>query len=145
MLLSEDRVKNAVIVQLAKMGYLPVRIKAIRERGVDIVARHRRYGRYFLVEVKGDPSKNVKSPGAGRDVHFIYSVGQLMTRIVPERGYYYGLAYPISYRKLVMHRLPSALMKKLHIHLFFVSESLRVEVVKWREVRGVPRKSKLPD
>jgi hypothetical protein len=135
-LLSEDQVKNAVIANLASIGYMPTKIKTLREHGVDITARHHRYPRYFLVEVKGDPPQNVKSSRSGREVRFLQSLGQLITRIQPERGYYYGLAFPSSYRDTVTRRLHPALLKKLHLHLFFVNGGLGVEHVRWRDLAG---------
>jgi hypothetical protein len=86
------------------------------------------------VEVKGDPPKSAANLNSGREVRFIQSVGQLITRIHPERGYYYGLAYPSSYRNLVTRRLYPALLKKLKIHLFFVDSKLNVEHLTWREL-----------
>jgi hypothetical protein len=134
MRLTEDRVKNAVIVKLASMQYVPHTIRSISEHGVDITARHQRYGRFFLVEVKGDPSESVKSPKSGREVRFLLCLGQLITRIQPARGYYYGLAFPSTYRDMVMRRLHSSLLKKLQIHLFFVDARLSVEHLTWRDL-----------
>ena len=132
--LTEDRVRNAVIAKLASMHYLPRAIRSMSEHGVDIIARHQRYGRYFLVEAKGDPSDAVKSTRAGREVRFLQGLGQLITRIQPERGYYYGLAFPSSYREIVMRRLQPALLKRLKVHLFFVDNRLRVEHLTWRNL-----------
>ena len=134
MRLTEDRVKNAVIANLASMNYLPRAIKSHSEHGVDIKARHQRYGRFFLVEVKGEPSDGVKNTRSGREVRFLQALGQLVTRIQPERGYYYGLAFPASYRDLVTRRLHPALLKRLQIHLFFVDDRLRVEHLRWRDL-----------
>ena len=102
--LTEDRVRNAVVTKLASMKYRPHAIKSRSEHGVDIKARHERFSRYFLVEVKGEPSDGVKSASAGREVRFLQGLGQLITRIQPERGYYYGLAFPSSYRDTVLRR-----------------------------------------
>ena len=136
MALSEDQVKNAVIPVLAKLGYLPTKLKTITEHGVDIIARHAKYPRYFLVEAKGDSSKEAKYPGSGREVRFLQSVGQLVTHIQPSRGYLYGLAYPSSYRSVVTRRLHPVLLKTLQIHLFFVDTKLRVEHLTWRDLKA---------
>jgi len=132
--LTEDRVRNAVVTKLASMKYRPHAIKSRSEHGVDIKARHERFSRYFLVEVKGEPSDGVKSASAGREVRFLQGLGQLITRIQPERGYYYGLAFPSSYRDTVLRRLHPALLKLLKAHLFFVDDRLRVEHLTWREL-----------
>jgi hypothetical protein len=115
---------------------MPTKLKTATEHGVDITARHTKYGRFFLVEAKGESGKGAKALTSGREVRFLQSVGQLVTRIQPERGYYYGLAYPSSYRSLVTRRLHPALLKVLHIHLFFVNSKLQVEHLTWREVRA---------
>lgn len=135
--ISEDVVKNAVLIHLGKHGYRPASIKTISEHGVDIVVRKQNYGRYFLVEVKGDPSPKAAHPNSGREVRFVYSLGQLLTRINPDRGYYYGLAYPSSYRELALRRLKyPSLLKKLKIHLFFVDEKRRVEDLTWKDLNS---------
>jgi|SRR2546426_3786900 len=134
MALTEDWVRNAVVTKLASMKYRPHAIKSRSEHGVDIKARHERFSRYFLVEVKGEPSDGVKSASAGREVRFLQGLGQLITRIQPERGYYYGLAFPTSYRDTVIRRLHPALLKLLKVHLFFVDDRHRVEHLTWREL-----------
>ena len=88
--ISEDAVKNAVLVFLGKHGWRPTDIKTIHEHGVDIMVRKQNYGRYFCIEVKGDPSPKVVSQRSGREVRFVESLGQLLTRINPDNGYYYG-------------------------------------------------------
>jgi len=137
--LTEDKVRNAVVSKLSSMKYHPRTIKSLSEHGVDIKARHERFSRYFLVEVKGDPSDGVKSASAGREVRFLQGLGQLITRIQPERGYYYGLAFPSSYRDIVIRRLHPALLKLLKIHLFFVDDRRRVEYLTWRHLRATGR------
>ena len=136
MRLTEDHVKNAVIAKLVSMHYPPRNIRSLAEHGVDITARHERYARYFLVEVKGEPSDGVKNAKSGREVRFLQALGQLITRIQPERGYYYGLAFPSSYRDLVLRLLHPELLKRLQIHLFFVNDRRRVEHLIWRDLRS---------
>ncbi len=46
--LTEDKVRNAVVSKLASMKFRPRAIKSLSEHGVDIKARHERFGRYFL-------------------------------------------------------------------------------------------------
>ena len=127
MFLTEDHVKNAVIAKLGKLHYTPTSVKTLREQGVDITAKHINYNRYFLVEVKGESPETARNSRSGREVRFIYSVGQIMTRIRPERDYRYGLAFPASYRTLATSRLHYSLLRQLHIHLFFVDDKLNVE------------------
>ncbi len=139
MILSEDRVINAVVGQLGRMGYRVTKVKSKGEQGVDITAVHTKYSRYFLVEAKGEPTKDTKSAKSGREVRFLQCLGQILTRIQPERRYYYGLAFPTSYRDLVIRRLYSALLKTLHIHLFFVDDKLNVEHLIWSDLEKMGR------
>ena len=133
--ISEDAVKNAVLIYLCKNGWRPTDIKTITEHGVDLVVRNQRYGRYFCIEAKGESAKIVVSQSSGREVRFLQSLGQLLTRINPDNGYYYGLAYPSSYRELVLRRLQfPSLLKRLKIHLFFVDAQRRVEHLTWKDL-----------
>jgi hypothetical protein len=134
MSMSEQKVQNAVVAKLNALGYTIRALKAAGEHGVDITARHQRYSRYFLVECKADAGKDVKSPRSGRETRFLQSVGQIVTRIQPERGYKYGLAFPASYRAIVRRRLHPALLKRLNLHIFLVGERGRVEHVTWRDL-----------
>lgn len=142
MLLTEDRVKNAVLAYLSQRGLALISVKTLREQGVDITAKYQRYNRYFLIEVKGDPSPAALAPSSFRENAFVKSVGQIITRIHPERGYKYGLAYPSSYRELVIRRLPPTLLKKLNLNLFFVNESQQVEHLTWRDLISTAAKSR---
>jgi hypothetical protein len=137
MLLTEDQVKNAVIAALGKRDFIPTKIRALSEHGVDITAKHRNYSRYFLVEVKGDPPNSVKNSRSGREVRFLLSVGQLITRIQPKRGYYYGLAFPATYKTMVTRRIHPTLLKELKIQLFFVDTRRNVERLTWRDVSRI--------
>lgn len=139
MTLTEDKVINAVVGKLGRMGYRITRVKSKGEQGVDISAVNTKYARYFLVEAKGEPSKNAKSTNSGREVRFLQCLGQILTRIQPERGYYYGLAFPSSYRDLIIRRLYSALLKTLKIHLFFVDDQLTVEHLTWNDLKKMGR------
>ena len=135
--MSEDYVKNAVICELPKLGFHATSLKTAKQHGCDIVAKNMKVARYFLIEAKGDPGQLAANPKSGREVRFLQSVGQLMTRIHPERGYYYGLAYPASYKRLVTNRLYPGLLKTLKIHLFFVEADGKVEHLTWRKLRDL--------
>lgn len=110
-------------------------LRTTKEPGVDIKARHEAYGRYFEVEVKGEPGKAAKSKASGREVRFIGALGQILTRIKPDRQYRYGIAFPDTYRDLVVRRIDPALMKVLRLSFFFVNDKGRVEHLDWRGLR----------
>lgn len=132
--LVEQRVQNAVVAELGKLDYRIVSLKSSGEHGIDILARHNRYARYFLVECKGDPAGKVKSLGSGREVRFLQGLGQIVTRMHPSRGYHYGLAFPVEYQQLVTRRLPSGVLKALKLQLFFVAPDGKVSRITWRDV-----------
>ncbi len=132
---SEARIQNAVVCFLPSLGYRPMTLRTTKETGVDIKARHESYSRYFEIEVKGEPGKAAKSQSSGREVRFITALGQILTRINPDRHYYYGVAFPDTYKDLAMRRVDPVLMKTLRLSFFFVSESGRVEHMDWRDMR----------
>lgn len=132
---TEASIQNAVVCFLPSIGYRPMTLRTTKEPGVDIKARHESYGRYFEVEVKGEPGKAAKSKGSGREVRFIGALGQILTRIKPDREYRYGIAFPGSYKDLVVRRIDPALMKRLRLSFFFVNENGRVEHMEWRDLR----------
>lgn len=131
---SEQHVQNAVTAELNRLKYRITKLKSSGEHGVDIRARHWDYARYFLVECKGDAGQSAKSPNSGREVRFLQGLGQIITRIHPARGYRYGLAFPCSYRALVLRRLRGSLLKTLKLELFFVADDNRVTRLTWRDV-----------
>jgi hypothetical protein len=127
--LNEERVQNAVACFLPSIGYHPTKLRSVRERGVDIVAKHAQYGRYFHIEVKGEPGPNVKYPNAGRETRFLAALGQIVTRIQPKNGYWYGVALPSSYRDIVKRRVAPEVMQRLRLKFFFVTPNGKVELV----------------
>lgn len=131
--MDENTVQNAIACFLPKISYQPTRLKSRGQRGVDIKARHRQYGRYFEIEVKGEPGRGVKSASSGRETRFLQALGQILTRIRPERGYRYGVAFPRSYRPIVKRRVAASVMKELRLSFFFVDNHGGVEHVQWRD------------
>ena len=134
---TEQRVQNAIVAELGKLNYRITTLKSGNEQGVDICARHNKYARYFLIECKGDPSTDAKYPASGRDVRFLMGLGQIITRIHPSRGYYYGLAFPSSYQNLVTRRLSPGILKLLKLHLFFVTAKGGVTHFTWRDLTKI--------
>lgn len=55
--ISERFVTDAMVRWLARHGWdRGMRVKGLRDKGVDIRVRHNRYPRYFLIETKGEGS-----------------------------------------------------------------------------------------
>jgi len=111
---------------------------ALRRRGVDIKVKKekpKKFGRYWLIEVKGDPSKKVKSPAGSRSSSFNSAVGQIITRMHTKRkrykqsyhGYKYGIGFPSSFKTKVLNNLPYYTCERLNLYAFFVNSRGRVE------------------
>jgi hypothetical protein len=143
-ILTEDFVQNAVVKYLAKNGWgKSLKSANLWEQGVDIRVRNNKFTRYWLIEVKGDPSNKVKSPAGSRSSSFNSAVGQIITRMHTKRkraykyGYKYGIAFPKSFRKMVIKKMPYDVLDKLNLYIFFVDKSGGVEEIDWRELRKI--------
>lgn len=134
MAITEQKVQNAVTAYLGTIHYRATKLKSAGEHGVDIRAVHTKYARYFLVECKGDSARQVVSANSGKEVRFLLGLGQIVTRMHPGRGYYYGLAMPAGWGPTVHRRLRRSLLKALRLHIFFVDAEGKVEHVTWKDL-----------
>jgi hypothetical protein len=139
--LREQQVQNAVVTFLPRLGYHASDLKSAHEHGVDIRAKHADYGRFFLIEVKGDPIR-AKSPRSGRETRFVMALGQILTRILPRRAYRYGIAFPGAFEPLVLRRIDAGLARSLRLSFFFVSDGGTVRHVTWREIAEANEKAR---
>lgn len=86
--LSERHVRRAIRDYLFRTGWgRNYQEKETHERGVDIRVRHNTYARYFLIETKGESF--AKSAKSQRETAFVYSLGQIITRMQTPRARYY--------------------------------------------------------
>ncbi|HEY4474279.1 MAG: hypothetical protein A3D67_01830 [Candidatus Lloydbacteria bacterium RIFCSPHIGHO2_02_FULL_51_22] len=131
--LSEEFVKRSVIQYLSKNGWGHFQFGGLREHGVDIRARHSRYSRYFLIEVKGEGS----SPQMNEN-YFVYSLGQIVTRMTASgtTRTYYGLALPEAVAKIAKRRIPWQVAKKLLLYVFVIDAKGNVEQLSWKELKN---------
>ena len=143
-LLTEPFVQDCVIEHLSKQGYgKPLKPKGLREHGVDIKVKHKNYGRYYLVECKGDPSKKVKAPEGSRNSIMNSAIGQIITRMHTKRkrsykyGYKYGIAFPVSFKERVAMKIPYDACDKLNLGLFFVNSFGEVEEYNHRKLKVI--------
>lgn len=130
----ENEVKVALIGFLLRRGFVLHDSAAHLEHGIDIVAKHAGYGRFLCIEAKGDGSGSARAPASGRETRFLISIGQVLTRMRPRTGYSYGLAYPHTYRALVLRRLDYEVLRVLRLRLYFVDQAGTVEALAWRDV-----------
>lgn len=141
-IITEDFVQSSVIRYLEENGWgKSLNSKELWEHGVDIKVRNNKYSRYFLVEAKGDPSAKVKSPPGSMSSSFNSAVGQIITRMhrdgvsMYKYGYKYGVAFPISFRKMILKKLPFDVMNKLNLYVFFVDVKGEVEMLDWKNIQ----------
>lgn len=135
--ISERFVRRAIIRYLARNGWdRGLREKETSEHGVDIKVRHNRYARYFFVETKGDSS--CKSAKSVREVAFVYSLGQIITRMKAGNArYYYGIGLPEPCAKIAVRRIPWQVAKKLLLYVFLVSDNGKVLQYSWKELKYI--------
>jgi len=129
--ISEKFVRRAIIKYLERKGWARnLREKERSEQGVDIRVRHNKYSRYFLIETKGESS--AKSAKSMQETNFVYSLGQIITRMKAGKArYYYGLGLPESSAKIAVRRLPWQVAKKLLLYIFSVDKTGKVKQYSW--------------
>lgn len=131
-ILSEDFVKNSVIKWLSANGWGYFQFGGLRDKGVDIKAKHQKYSRYFLIEAKGEGKIRQAD-----EVAFVYSLGQIIARMKTDKStrYYYGLALPESSAKIALRRLPWQIAKKLLLYVFAVDKKGKVIQYSWKNLK----------
>ena len=137
--ITEEFVERAIIKYLSQNEWgTNLQFGGLREKGVDIKVRHNRYSRYFLIECKGEgKSLNDKSNNSHKEVAFVYSLGQVITRmkINGSTRYYFGLGLPESSAKIALRRLPWQVAKKLLLYIFSVDKSGKVKQYSWQDLK----------
>lgn len=130
--LSEEFVKRSVIQYLSKNGWGHFKYGGLRDQGVDIIARHNNYSRYFLIEAKGEG----KRPQADENA-FVYSLGQIITRMKSggTTRNYYGLGLPEASAKIAKRRIPWQVAKKLLLYIFEVNKTGNVKQYSWKDIK----------
>ncbi|MDO8734828.1 MAG: hypothetical protein Q7K21_06685, partial [Elusimicrobiota bacterium] len=99
---------------------------------------------YYLVECKGDPSKKVKSPTGSRNSIMNSAIGQIISRMHTDRksqygGYNYGIAFPYSFKELVLKKIPYYVCKSLKLFIFFVSYKGEVEECDHKKLKDIQK------
>lgn len=133
--ITEKFVKQSVIQWLYRNGWgRNLRAGELRDKGVDIKVRHNNYSRYFLIETKGEGSAKSKSRNSQKETHFVYGLGQIVTRMKSvHAGYYYGLGLPDSIAKIAVRRIPKEVAKDLRLYIFSVNKDGRVKRFSWKQ------------
>lgn len=141
-IITEDFVQGKIVKHLESNGWsTSLKSAELWEQGVDIKVRNNKVARYWLIEAKGDPSAKVKNPGGSISSSFNSALGQIVTRMHTNgtRGYKYrykyGIAFPNSFRKMVLKKIPYDVMDKLNLYLFFVDSIGEVEQIDWKKMK----------
>jgi hypothetical protein len=132
-LLSEKFVKQSIIKWLFRNGWgRNLEAGELRDRGVDIKVRNNKFSRYFLIETKGQGKIRQAD-----EVAFVYSLGQIVTRMkVGAARYYYGLGLPESSAKIAIRRVPWQVAKKLLLYVFSVNKKGKVKQYSWKNIKS---------
>lgn len=143
-LLSEPFIQEKVINYLSEIKDFnkPVKPTGLREHGVDIKMKHKKYGSYYLVECKGDPSEKVKNSEGWRSSAMNSALGQIITRMHTKRqsnygGYSYGIAFPYSFKKRALQKVPYYVCRKLKLTIFLVNEKGDVEEYNYTKLKTI--------
>ena len=138
-ILSEKYVRRQIIKYLERKGWARnLREKETSEWGVDIRVRHNKYPRYFLIETKGE--SKAKSAKSMSETAFVYSLGQIITRMkTGVSRYYYGIGLPESSARIAIRRLPWQAAKKLLLYVFSIDRVGKVKLYSWKELRATQK------
>ncbi len=131
-IISENFVKNAIISYLSKNDWKIKEIKTLHEKGVDIIAEYSKYSRRFLIEAKGHGKRQQVASDSNS---FLVGLGQIITRMKPNTGYYYGLGLPHTSTKTAVRRLPWKVAKELKLFVFSVDSDKTVVKYSWKDLK----------
>ena len=145
-LLEEPFVQKSITKYLASKGWNSnLATRGLNEHGVDIKVKNDKVSRYWLIETKGDPSIKVKSPYGSRISTFHSALGQIITRMHTsgKRGYKYkykyGIGFPMSFKEMILKKLPYDVCDKLNLYVFFVNERGNVEEFSHKEIKQIQK------
>ena len=133
--MNEPFVKEKVMTYLSKqLAYTITGYKEQGRHGPDIEARKNDWD--FIIEAKGDPDPEGKS---SREVYFLQCLGQIVTRMDRLKAARYGIAFPESYKDLLIRRVPWKACQRLSLHLFLVNKDGIVAELDYRAVRALQK------
>lgn len=141
-IITEPFVQASIVKYLNSKGWAKsLKDKGLREQGCDIIVCNNEFSRYWLIECKGDPSEKVISPSGSRSSSFNSALGQIITRMHTNRkrfikyGYKYGIGLPISFKKMVIKKLPYDVCDKLNLYVFFVNHKGEIEEFDYKKLK----------
>lgn len=130
--IDEEFVKRSIIKWLSSNGWGHFHFEGLRDHGVDIRAKHFKYSRYFFIETKGIGSRSQMNEN-----YFIYSLGQIVTRMKSggTTRNYYALGLPEIIAKIALRRIPWQVAKKLLLYIFSVDGNGNVKQYSWQKIK----------
>ena len=131
--LSEDFVKDSIVAWLKKHDWnRNLKIRELRDKGVDIKVQHTTHQKYFLIEAKGEGKHS-----QANDNNFVYSLGQIVTRMKygSKTNYKYAIGLPDSIAKIAIRRLPWQIMKKLSLTILSVDKFGEVSLHTYKDIK----------
>jgi hypothetical protein len=135
--MKEKFVKQSIIKWLYRNGWgRNLEVGELRDKGVDIRVRNNKFSRYFSIETKG--GSKIRQ---GYEVAFVYSLGQIITRMKTggSTRYYYGLGLPEISAKIAIRRIPWQVAKKLLLYVFSVDRKGKVKQYSWKNLKMVQK------
>ena len=129
--MSEEFVKNCVVIYLTSNGWKITKLANLRGKGVDIKAQ--KGNRYFFIEAKGQGERPQSSENA-----FVYSLGQIITRmkvVDAKHAYNYMIALPYESAQIAKRRIPWKLAEKLSLYVFSVRQNCSVKKLSWKDIK----------
>jgi len=124
-MVSEDIVRNAVIIWLSRNNYELLYIATTRGRPPriprgpgrpriakppDLIAKRRNQNYYYFVEAKGDPPSSSK---------FQQVMGEIMCQMARKAPAAYAIAVPISFKSVILNLWNFQVWKKSHARFLF--------------------------
>ena len=131
-IISEEFVKRSVIKFLTNKGWSRnLEYDDLRIQGVDIKVTNAQYRRTFFIEAKGASINR-----SGFEVAFIYSLGQIVTRMKSLKArYYFGIALPKKSADIAIRRIPYQFAIGVCLHVFSVGDDGKVVWYKPRDLK----------
>jgi hypothetical protein len=127
-LTKEKQIENAIISHLKRRGWEKIPKLKDEIHGVDIKMFHRRWRKYWFIEVKRKyTTKNKKSQTY---VNVATAIGQIIYRMHQKQAGFYGIGVPnLPIFKNELRKIPVWIRKKLKLHIFLVDNNGKVTVI----------------
>lgn len=132
--ITEEFVKRCVIKFLTNEGWSRnLDYDDLHVHGVDIKVTHSKYHRTFFIEAKGGSTGR-----SGAEVAFVYSLGQIVTRMKSLKArYYFGIALPKKSAEIAIRRIPYQFAIAACLQVLSVDDSGKVVWYKPLDIKNL--------